>query len=97
MIFFGSFSQFTLVTCIMVFGVVFASIYALWMMQQTYYGTPKSDTELKGLTAREFGVLLVLAALLVIIGFYPQPILDTSAGSMETLHNLYSASLSTQG
>ncbi len=35
MILFGSFSQFTLVTCIMVFGVVFASIYSLWMMQQT--------------------------------------------------------------
>lgn len=95
MILFGTFSQFTLVTCIMVFGVVFASIYALWMMQQTYYGTPKSDSEMKGLTAREFGLLLVIAVLLVIIGFYPQPVLDTSAGAMETLHNLYTASLTT--
>lgn len=50
---------------------------------------------MKGLTAREFGVLLALAVLLVIIGFYPQPILDTSEGAMETLHNLYTASLTT--
>ncbi|EMI5491194.1 NADH-quinone oxidoreductase subunit M [Providencia stuartii] len=95
MILFGTFSQFTLVTCIMVFGVVFASVYSLWMMQQTYYGTPKSESEMKGLTAREFGVLLALAVLLVIIGFFPQPLLDTSAGAMETLHNLYTASLTT--
>ncbi len=95
LIFFGSFSQFTLVTSIMIFGVVFASVYSLWMMQQTYYGTPKSVTEFKGLCARELGVLLTLAILLVILGFYPQPVLDTSAGAMETLQNLYSASLST--
>ncbi|MEI9747628.1 NADH-quinone oxidoreductase subunit M [Moellerella wisconsensis] len=95
LIFFGTFSQFTVVTCIMVFGVVFASVYSLWMMQQTYYGTPKSEKEFKGLSAREFGVLITLAILLVILGFYPQPVLDTSAGAMETLQNLYSASLST--
>ena len=65
------------------------------MMQQTYYGTPKSEKEFKGLSAREFGVLITLAILLVILGFYPQPVLDTSAGAMETLQNLYSASLST--
>ncbi|UDG80895.1 NADH-quinone oxidoreductase subunit M [Candidatus Hartigia pinicola] len=88
MILFGSFKQFMLSTSIAVFSAVFASIYSLWMMQQIYYGTPKSNSDMKGLTIREFMLLLSLAILLVIIGFYPQLILNTSTNAMYTLHNL---------
>lgn len=95
MILFGTFGQFKLVTTIMVFGVVFASIYALWMMQQVYYGTTKSEKVLPALNGREMLVLLTLALLLVVLGFYPQPVLDTSKNVMESLHSLYSISFST--
>uniref|UniRef100_A0A3B0MJL7 NADH-quinone oxidoreductase subunit M n=1 Tax=Arsenophonus endosymbiont of Trialeurodes vaporariorum TaxID=235567 RepID=A0A3B0MJL7_9GAMM len=79
----------------MVFGVVFASIDALWMMQQVYYGTAKSEKALPALNGREVLVLLTLALLLVVLGFYPQPVLDTSKNVMESLHSLYSISFST--
>lgn len=95
MILFGTFGQFKLVTTIMVFGVVFASIYALWMMQQVYYGSAKSEKALPALNGREILVLLILALLLVVLGFYPQPVLDTSKNVMESLHSLYSISFST--
>ncbi|MFV9996755.1 MAG: NADH-quinone oxidoreductase subunit M [Arsenophonus endosymbiont of Dermacentor nuttalli] len=95
MILFGTFAQFKFVTSIIVFGLVLASIYALWMMQQVYYGTPKSEKVLPALNGREMLVLLTLALLLVVLGFYPQPVLDTSKNVMESLHSLYSISFST--
>lgn len=78
MILFGTFGQFKLVTTIMVFGVVFASIYALWMMQQVYYGSAKSEKSTARFKwSRDIGftdISLVISD----IRFYPQPVLDTS-------------------
>ncbi|MBE8597794.1 NADH-quinone oxidoreductase subunit M [Xenorhabdus sp. BG5] len=95
MILFGSFSQFTLVTTVSVFGLVFASVYALYLMQKAYYGTPKTDKPLQRMDVREISILLLLVVLLVILGVYPQPILDTSAAAMGNIQNWYSASLLT--
>ncbi|MDX7987281.1 NADH-quinone oxidoreductase subunit M [Xenorhabdus sp. 12] len=97
MILFGSFSKFTLVTTVSVFGLVFASVYALYLMQKAYYGTPKTDKPLPQMDAREISILLLLVVLLVLLGVYPQPILDTSAAAMSNIQNWYSASLLTTG
>ncbi|MBD2780586.1 NADH-quinone oxidoreductase subunit M [Xenorhabdus sp. 42] len=97
MILFGSFSKFTLITTVSVFGLVFASVYALYLMQKAYYGTPKTDKPLPQMDAREISILLLLVVLLVLLGVYPQPILDTSAAAMSNIQNWYSASLSTTG
>ncbi len=95
MILFGSFSQFTLITTVSVFGLVFASVYALYLMQKAYYGTPKTDKPLQRMDVREISILLLLVVLLVLLGVYPQPILDTSAAAMSHIQNGYSASLLT--
>ncbi|PHM63629.1 NADH-quinone oxidoreductase subunit M [Xenorhabdus ishibashii] len=95
MILFGSFSKFTLITTVSVFGLVFASVYALYLMQKAYYGTPKTDKPLQQMDVREISILLLLVVLLVILGIYPQPILDTSAAAMNNIQNWYSASLLT--
>ncbi|MGP1930328.1 MAG: proton-conducting transporter transmembrane domain-containing protein, partial [Arsenophonus sp. ET-DL12-MAG3] len=85
----GTFNKFKLVTIIMAFGMVFSSIYALWMMQRVYYGTVKSNQSLPSLNRREILVLLTLSLLSIVLGFYPQPILDTSKNVMESLFSLY--------
>ena len=96
MILFGTYGHFKLITIISVFGLVFASVYALWMMQQAYYGSPKTaERTYKGLDLREFFILITLVVLLVILGFFPQPVLDTSISAMENLQTWYSASIST--
>ncbi|NHB94035.1 NADH-quinone oxidoreductase subunit M [Photorhabdus cinerea] len=95
MILFGSFSEFPLIITISVFGLVFASVYALYMMQRAYYGTPKSDEPLRRMDMREISIVMVLLVLLVIMGFYPQPILDTSAAAMDNVQTWYSASILT--
>ena len=77
------------------FGLVFASVYSLIMMQRAYYGAPKSETPLRGMSPREFIMIMVLVVLLVLLGIYPQPILDTSHAAMSNIQQWYTASIST--
>ncbi len=95
MILTGSFQVVPIIIIIATFGLVFASVYSLIMMQRAYYGAPKSDTPLKGMTIREFLIIMVLVVLLLLLGVYPQPILDTSHAAMSNIQQWFTASLST--
>ncbi|PKH24403.1 NADH-quinone oxidoreductase subunit M [Enterobacterales bacterium CwR94] len=97
MILTGSFAVVPVTIVIATFGLVFASVYSLIMMQRAYYGAPKSDQPLPGMTSREFTIILVLVVLLTLLGVYPQPILDTSHAAMSNIQQWFSASLSTTG
>ncbi|GAA0494083.1 NADH-quinone oxidoreductase subunit M [Tatumella punctata] len=92
MILTGSFRVVPVVIIIATFGLVFASVYSLIMMQRAYYGAPKSLTPLRGMSAREFLMILVLVVLLVLLGVYPQPILDTSSAAMSNIQHWFTAS-----
>lgn len=87
MMLFGTYKVVPVFTIIAIFGVVFASIYSLAMMQRTYYGAPKSDEPLLSLSTREIGILMSLVVLLVLLGVYPQPVLDTSFNAMDTIQH----------
>ncbi|CQR22678.1 NADH dehydrogenase subunit M [Yersinia enterocolitica] len=62
------------------------------MMQRAYYGAPKSEEALPGMSARELSIILLLVVLLVLLGVYPQPILDTSHAAMSNVQQWFSAS-----
>ena len=91
----GSFQSVPVIIVIGTFGLVFASVYSLIMMQRAYYGAPKSDAPLAGMSAREFLIIMVLVVLLVLLGVYPQPILDTSDAAMSNIQQWFTASIST--
>ncbi|WP_347254469.1 NADH-quinone oxidoreductase subunit M [Leminorella grimontii] len=91
MILFGSFRVVPAITVVATFGLVFASVYSLIMMQRAYYGAPKSDQPIAGLNAREFIMILLLVVLLVLLGVYPQPVLDTSHSAVSTISQWFSA------
>lgn len=95
MILTGSFQTVPMIIVIATFGLVFASVYSLIMMQRAYYGAPKSETPLRGMSAREFLMIMVLVVLLVLLGVYPQPILDTSHAAMSNIQQWFTASIST--
>ncbi|CAX60596.1 NADH-quinone oxidoreductase subunit M [Erwinia billingiae] len=95
MILTGSFKTVPVTIVIATFGLVFASVYSLVMMQRAYYGAPKSETPLRGMNAREFLMIMVLVVLLVLLGVYPQPILDTSHAAMSNIQQWYTASITT--
>ncbi|MNG00985.1 NADH-quinone oxidoreductase subunit M [compost metagenome] len=52
------------------------------MIHRAYFGPAKAETALPGLKPRELVMVLGLAALLILLGVYPQPVLDTSAATM---------------
>ena len=62
-------------------------------MQKAFYGPAKSAVPLPDLSARELSILVVLAALLIGLGVYPQPVFDTSVASMQFLNSVYSQSV----
>ncbi|MES2821455.1 MAG: NADH-quinone oxidoreductase subunit M [Pseudomonadota bacterium] len=64
-------------------GLVFASVYSLIMIHRAYFGPTQSDAPLKGLDGRELAMVLGLAVLLILLGVYPQPVLDTTTASMQ--------------
>jgi NADH:ubiquinone oxidoreductase subunit 5 (subunit L)/multisubunit Na+/H+ antiporter MnhA subunit len=73
----GTFASAPWITVIATSGLVFGSVYSLIMIHRAYFGPSKSDAVLQGMDARELIMVLGLAALLIYIGVYPQPFLDT--------------------
>jgi NADH-quinone oxidoreductase subunit M len=69
------------------FGVILSAGYALWLYRRVIFGALTKDS-LKGimdLDVREMLVLVPLVVLTILFGFYPAPILDTSAAAVRAL------------
>ena len=89
MILLGSYARAPAVTIIATFGLVLAAIYSLAMVQRACFGPIREERTLRALANREFGMLLVLAGLLILLGLYPQPVIDSAQGSIEQLQRWY--------
>jgi NADH-quinone oxidoreductase subunit M len=77
----GTFTVNKTVAVIATFGIVLAAGYVLWMIQRTTQGTPNPALEKvegmkRDLSLREAVVVTPLIALILILGFYPKPVLD---------------------
>lgn len=77
LIFVGSFRTYPILTAISVSGVVLSAIYMLSAVEKMLYGpiNKKENENLKDLNIREWIYMLPLAALMFLIGLYPQPFL----------------------
>jgi NADH-quinone oxidoreductase subunit M len=66
-------------------GVIWASVYMLWMVQRVFFGRVTNDKNrrLADLNWREVGLLLPLLALMLYMGAYPRPFLQRSRASIE--------------
>jgi NADH-quinone oxidoreductase subunit M len=73
-------------------GVILSAGYALWLYRRVVFGalTKPSLAGIKDLTAREVLTLGPLVALTLLFGFYPKPVLDMSAASVQQLVDNYS-------
>ncbi len=68
-------------------GVILAAVYLLWMLYKTFFGPLTSDAnrEMSDLNARELGLLVPLAAFMIILGLAPNPFLQRSEPATEHL------------
>ncbi len=73
----GAFNHEFWVGAVAVTGIVLAAIYVLLMYQRTMTGPPRPDgLPLVDLDVREVGAVAPLVLAMVLLGFYPQPLLD---------------------
>jgi NADH-quinone oxidoreductase subunit M len=84
LVFTGTFSRYRVPAVIAAVGVVLAAVYILWMYQRTMGGpTAESSKDMKDLSRRELWVIGPILAIIVAMGFFPQPVLNVITPSVE--------------
>jgi NADH-quinone oxidoreductase subunit M len=78
-------------------GLVFATVYALWMMQRAFQGEETHGLRFADLTKLEIGMFASMIAALVLLGFWPQPLITTAKKTIDGLHAQTSSSLWNRG
>jgi NADH-quinone oxidoreductase subunit M len=90
----GTFKVNMTVTLFATSGLVLGAVYSLIMIQRSLHGSALSQEPLAGISLRELSMMLSLMFILVWLGLYPQPVLDTSAAVMSGLDHLITTSQS---
>jgi NADH-quinone oxidoreductase subunit M len=90
----GTFKVNQTVTLFATSGLVLGAVYSLIMVQRSLHGAAQSDEPIAGINARELTMMLSLIFIMVWLGLYPQPVLDTSAAVMSGIEQLITTSQS---
>ncbi|MBI3235385.1 MAG: NADH-quinone oxidoreductase subunit M [Bacteroidetes bacterium] len=66
--------------------IIFCAVYMLRIYQFTMFGKTQAITEnFEDLNSREFTVLTIIAAAVIVMGIYPQPILDLASPAVDQI------------
>jgi len=67
--------------------LILGAAYTLWMVKRVFWGPITNDAvkDLNDLNGREFAILAILALAVLIMGIYPQPIIEVMHVSIENL------------
>ena len=84
-------------TAIAALGLITAAIYALWLMQQAFQGTPDEQRDMQDFDAREMATMLAMMAALLWLGLYPQPVIDLAQPVIDGLHAVLAPALQVAG
>jgi NADH-quinone oxidoreductase subunit M len=66
-------------------GVLASTLYGLKFIQRAFHGSNVHHWELHDLFAREVAIIAPMIAILLWLGLFPQPVLNTFAPTMEKL------------
>ena len=91
----GAFKVNTWVAFLATTGVILSAAYALYLYRRVIYGVLEKDNlkAIADMTPREIAVLAPLVVLTILFGFYPAPLLDVMAASVDNLISDYQAAL----
>ena len=81
----GSYAANPALTVLASVGFVASAVYSLWFIYRVFHGPRQSESGAADLDLREMAVFGIMIALIVAIGLWPQPILDTAAPALESL------------
>ncbi|TVQ82203.1 MAG: NADH-quinone oxidoreductase subunit M [Micavibrio sp.] len=81
----GAYRVNTTVAVLAATGVVLGAAYMLYLYRAVFFGPMENDDvkEMQDLTPRETGIFIPLAFLVLWMGIYPQPVLNTIAPAVE--------------
>ena len=93
----GAFETNTWVATFAATGVILSAAYALFLYRRVIFGSLEKESlkSILDLSAREKVILVPLIALTILFGFYPAPILDVTAASVDHLITNYHAAIET--
>lgn len=66
-------------------GFIFSTVYALWLMQRAFHGPNRHNWKVPNLNARELAIMVVMIAIIIWLGIYPQPVLNTASPALQNL------------
>jgi NADH-quinone oxidoreductase subunit M len=82
----GAFQTFRTLTIVGAVTIVFTAGYMLWTLQRVFLGPlPEKWKSLTDLDGRELVMLVPLAAIIIVLGIYPSPVLDLMTTSLNHL------------
>jgi NADH-quinone oxidoreductase subunit M len=80
----GTFTRYPAAAVVATVGIVLAALYILIMYQRTMTGPVRGDVEgMRDLHARELFALVPVVAIIIALGFFPQPALDVINPSVD--------------
>jgi len=95
----GAFQKNYLVSMLATFGVVLGAAYMLWLTKRVIFGNTNNNEikNLKDINNLEALMLITLAILVILFGFYPSPLMDTLNISVDNLINNYEIAIRANG
>jgi NADH-quinone oxidoreductase subunit M len=95
----GVFQVNTWVAFLAATGMILSAAYALWVYRRVIFGVIEKDSlrSILDLSVREIVIFVPLVALAIFFGFYPGPVLQVTAASVDQLIANYNAALSAAG
>jgi NADH-quinone oxidoreductase subunit M len=87
----GTYRRSILLAALAAVGVLFATFYALRMVQRAFLGPNSHNWRIADLVPREGLAMALMIATLLWLGLYPRPVLDTFQPAMARLEQLVSA------
>jgi NADH-quinone oxidoreductase subunit M len=81
----GAWQSNPVLTIFATIGLVAATAYSLRIMQKIFYGPLTATYTLTDLSVREKVMMVPLVAIIVWLGVFPQPVLDTSRPIVESV------------
>lgn len=84
----GAFRVNTFLTALGTAGLILATVYALWMVQVAFHGENTRQRVLHDLDVRELAMVAAMVLVLVVLGLYPQPVINTANQALSNLQQI---------
>jgi NADH-quinone oxidoreductase subunit M len=87
----GAFQANVPIAVLATLAFVVSAVYSLAMIQRVFFGPNREGWDLPDASPREMGIWVVLVVLIVVLGLYPRPVLDTARPALEALQEYAAA------